>query len=150
MLVKDIMTKKVITVDPKMSVRKLAALFVKKDISGAPVVDKRGKLLGIALEEGVIFKDKKVHLPTFISLSVGFIALGTKRFKEEIKKVGASKVSDIMEKKVTTITSDTEIEDVATMMIEKGISYFPVVDKGKLVGIITKKDIVRAIARGVS
>lgn len=148
MLIKSIMTRRVITVSPKMNIRKLAELFVKKDISGAPVVDNRGKLLGIVREEGVIFKDTKVHLPTFVSLSVGFLALGTKRLEEEIKKMTASKVADIMERNIATISSDMEIEDVAAMMIETGNSYFPVVDKGKLVGVITKKDIVRAIAKG--
>ena len=146
-MIKDIMTKNVITVTPEMSIHKLAELFMKKNISGAPVVDKSGKLLGVAKEEGVIFKDKKVHLPTFINLSFGFIALGTAKYNEEIKKITASTVSSIMEKDVETISSNTEIEDVATLMIEKEIYYLPVVDKDKLVGVITKKDIVRAIAK---
>lgn len=147
MLIKDIMTKNVITVNPEMSIHKLAELFMKKNISGAPVVDKSGKLLGIAKEEGVIFKDKKVHLPTFINLSFGFIALGTAKYNEEIKKITASTVSSIMEKDTVTISPNTEIEDVATLMIEKEVYYLPVVDKDKLVGVITKKDIVRAIAK---
>jgi len=147
MLIKDIMTKNVITVNPEMDIHKLADLFVKKNISGAPVVDKSGKLLGVVKEEGVIFQDKKVHLPTFINLSIGFLALGTERYNEEIKKITASNVSSIMEKDMVTISPDTEIEDVATLMIEKEIYYFPVVDKDNLVGVVTKKDIVRAIAK---
>ena len=71
MLIKDIMTKNVITVSPEMDIHKLAELFMEKNISGAPVVDKTGKLLGVVKEEGVIFQDKKVHLPTFINLSFG-------------------------------------------------------------------------------
>ncbi|MDP2924152.1 MAG: CBS domain-containing protein [Candidatus Omnitrophota bacterium] len=147
MLIKDIMTKNVITVSPGMDIHKLAKLFMKKNISGAPVVDKSGKLLGVVKEEGVIFQDKKVHLPTFINLSLGFLTLGTKRYNEEIKKITASKVSSIMEKDIVTIYPNTRIEDVATLMIEKEIYYLPVVDKDKLVGVITKKDIVRAIAK---
>ncbi len=146
MLIKDIMTKNVITVTPEMGIHKLAELFVRKNISGAPVVDKNGKLLGIVKEEGVIFQDKRVHLPTFINLSFGFLALGTERYNEEIKKITASKVADIMEKDIITISSETEIEEAATLMIEKEIYYFPVVDKDELVGVITKKDIVQAIA----
>ena len=147
MLIKDIMTKNVITVGPEMEIHKLAELFMDKNISGAPVVDENGKLLGVVKEEGVIFQDKKVHLPTFINLSFGFLTLGTDRYNEEIKKITASKVSSIMEKGVVTINPNTEIEDVATLMIEKGIYYFPVVDGDKLAGVITKKDIVRAIAK---
>ena len=147
MLIKDIMTKKVITVSPEMSIHKLAELFMKKNISGAPVVDKRGKLLGVVKEEGVIFQDKKVHLPTFINLSLGFLTFGTKRYEEEVKKITARKVSSIMEKDIVTVCPNTEMEDVATLMIEKEIYYFPVVDKNKLLGVVTKKDIVRAIAK---
>ena len=147
MLIKDIMTKNIFTVNPEMEIHKLAELFIKKNISGAPVVDKSGKILGVVKEEGVIFQDKKVHLPTFINLSFGFLTLGTERYNEEIKKITASKVSSIMEKDITTINPNTEIEDVATLMIEKEIYYLPVVDKDKLVGVITKKDIVRAIAK---
>ena len=147
MLIKDIMTRKVITVNPKMNLHKLAELFVEKDISGAPVVDDDGKLLGIVREEGVIFQDKKVHLPTFINIFSGFITLGIKRFEEEMKKITATTVSDIMEKDMITISPDMAIEDIATMMIEKGVYYFPVVEADKLVGVITKKDIVRTIAK---
>ncbi len=147
MLIKDIMTKNVITVSPEMEIHKLAELFVERNISGAPVVDESGKLLGVVKEEGVIFQDKKVHLPTFISLAFGFLALGTERYNEEIKKITASKVSSIMEKDIVTINLSTEIEDVATLMIEKEIYYLPVIDKDKLVGVVTKKDIVRAIAK---
>ena len=117
MLIKDIMTKNVITVSPEMKIHKLAELFIDKNISGAPVVDKAGKLLGVVKEEGVIFQDKKVHLPTFISLCFGFPTLGTDRYNKEIKKITASEVSSIMEKDIVTIYPNTEIEDAATLMI---------------------------------
>ncbi|MFA4934130.1 MAG: CBS domain-containing protein, partial [Candidatus Omnitrophota bacterium] len=137
MLIKDIMTKNVITVSPEMKIHKLAKLFIDKNISGAPVVDEAGKLLGVVNEEGVIFQDKKVHLPTFINLSFGFLTLGSERYNEEIKKITASTVSSIMEKDITTINPNIEIEDAATLMLEKEIYYLPVVDKDKLVGLIT-------------
>jgi len=147
MLTKDIMTKNVITVSPEMDIHELAKLFVEKNISGAPVVDNSEKLLGVVKEEGVIFQDKKVHLPTLINLSLGFLTLGVTKYNEEIKKITASKVSSIMEKDIVAIGPDTSIEDVATLMIEKEIYYFPVLDKDRLVGVVTKKDIVRAIAK---
>lgn len=148
MRIKDIMTKNVITVGPEMDIRALAELFVEKNISGAPVVDENGRLLGIVKEEGVMFQDKKVHLPTFISLSLTFLAVGTARYNEEIRKIAAGSVSDIMERNAITISSAAAIEDAATLMLEKGVYYLPVVDNGSLTGVVTKKDIVRAIARG--
>jgi len=146
MLIKDIMTKDPVTVNPQMSVHALAELLVKRNISGAPVVDASGKLIGLVREEGVIFQDKKVHLPTFISLSVGFLTLGAKQYSEEVKKITASSVEDIMETDIITVSVDMTLEDAATTMIEKGMYYLPVLDGTVLAGVITKRDIVRAIA----
>lgn len=148
MQVKDIMTKDPITVTPATDVHTLAELFVEKNISGAPVVDDSGKLLGVVQEEGVIFQDKKVHLPTFIHISLGFLTFGVKQFEEEMKKVTATKTSDILEKDIIILSPEMSIEDAATAMIEKASYYCPVVEGEKLVGVITKKDIVRSIARG--
>ncbi len=147
MQVKDIMTKDPITVTSATSVGALAELFLEKNISGAPVVDEGGKLLGVVGEEGVIFQDKKVHLPTFLHISLGFLTLGVKRFEEEIKKVTATKAGDILEKDFISLTPEMSIEDAATAMIEKSSYYCPVVEGEKLVGVITKKDIVRSIAK---
>jgi len=148
MLIKDIMTPHPVTVRPETGVQEVARLLVERNISPLPVVDGSGKLVGIVREEGVIFQDKKAHLPTFINLSIGFLTLGAKKFEDEIKKITASRAQDIMEKKVLTVDARVTLEDAATMMIEKGSYYLPVVENGALIGVITKKDIVRAIAAG--
>ncbi len=148
MLIKDIMTRNVVTVAPDVDLHSLAELFIKKDISGAPVVDKDGTFLGVVLEEGLIVRDKKVHLPTFFYILNGFIALGEQRFEDEMKKMAATTVAGIMEKEVKTVTPETPLEDVATMIIDQGIHYYPVLENKKVVGIVTRKDIVRAIAEG--
>ena len=148
MLIKDIMTPDPVTVRPETGVQEVAKLLVEKNISAVPVVDGKGKLLGIVREEGVIFQDKKAHLPTFINLSIGFLTLGAKKFDDEMKKITASRAQDIMEKKVVAVTAEATLEDAATMMIEKNAYYLPVVENDALIGVITKKDIVRAIAAG--
>jgi len=147
MLASELMTRSVITVKPTTGIHELAELFIEKNISGAPVVDDEGIVVGIVQEEGIMFQDKKVHLPSFVNMSLGFLTLGAKRLEEEIKKVTASKAADIMEKDVVSITPDITIENVATMMIEKKNYYLLVIDEGKLVGVVTKRDIVRAIAK---
>jgi predicted transcriptional regulator len=146
MKVKQIMTKKVITVGPDMAVRKFAELLIKKDISGAPVLEK-GRFLGVVLEEGLILQDKKVHLPTLVNILNGVFAIGEKRFETEMKKIASLTVAGIMEENTMALSPETPVEEVATVIIEKGIHYFPVLNKGKLVGVVTKKDIVRAIAQ---
>jgi len=147
MKVKEIMSRNPVTVRPTLSIHELAELFIEKDVSGAPVVDEQGRFLGIVLEEGVIFQDKKVHLPTFINVSLGFLTLGAKSFEEEIKKVTAKTVKDIIEDGTITVSPDADIEEVATLMVDKGRYYLPVLEQDNLVGVVTKKDIVRAIAK---
>jgi CBS domain-containing protein len=146
MLVEEIMTKNPVSVSPETEIHELADLFVKRGISGAPVVDASGEFLGVVLEEGLIFHDKKVHLPSFVHIAMGFLTLGVKRFEDEVNKITAVRVSQIMERDCLSLSSKMTIEEAATNMIEKSFYYCPVVDNKKIVGIVTKKDIVRAIA----
>ena len=147
MKVREIMTADVIATRPETGVYELAELFIQKDISGAPVVDESNKLLGVVLEEDLILQDKKVHLPTLISVLSGVFALGEEQFEKEMRKMGAITVAGLMEKNPVVLSPDTPVEDVATLVIEKGIHYFPVVENGALIGVVTKKDIIRAIAQ---
>lgn len=146
---KDIMTKVVITVTNEMTVEELARLFIKNNISGAPVVDEGGNLKGIITENDLIKMEQRLHIPTVITIFDAVIYLGSsKKFEEDIRRMAAIKVEDLYKKDVVTVGESATIEDVATIMSEKGIHHLPVIKKGKLVGIIGKKDIVRAIAEG--
>lgn len=147
MLAKDIMTKDVITVNSKATIKEVAQILTEKKISGVPIVDD-GKLVGIVSEGDLIIKDKKLHVPSFINVLDAIIYLESpKKFEEELKKVTAVEVKDLMTKKVVTITEDTDIEEVATIMVEKGISRVPVVRDNKIVGIVSRGDIVKSLAR---
>ncbi len=147
MQAKDIMTKKVITVFPEMSIPEVASFLLKHKISGAPVVDSEEKLIGIISEGDLIFQDKKVHLPTVVNILGGLVYLENfKHFDEELKKVMAQRVAEIMTKIVITIEEETSINEIATLMTEKHVHLLPVMRKDKIVGIIGKADMVRAIA----
>lgn len=148
MLVKDVMTTELVTVKKELGIRDLAQLFVDKDISGAPVLGDDGAYQGVVLEESLIYQDKKIHMPTFLSLSVSFLPLGIKELDKEIEQIAASTAGEIMDTEPYSLAPDTKLEDVATLMVEKGLHYFPVLDDGDLVGVVTKKDIVKAIAKG--
>lgn len=148
MQVKDIMSGNVITVSADMDIHSLAKLLIEKNISGAPVVDETGRYCGLVLEESLIFQDKNVHLPTFLALSVGFLPWGTDQMEDEVRRIAGTRVSEIMEEAAPAVTPDMDVEDLATMMVEKNRHFFAVVDNGNLVGVVTKRDIVRAIAEG--
>jgi CBS domain-containing protein len=143
----DIMTRNVQTVKPSMDVLELAKLFVAKGYSGAPVVDDSGKLLGLVLEENLIVKDMKIHVPTVFYLLSGGITFGEKRFENEMKMVMASTVGELMTKVPVVLKPSVPVEDVATIVVDRHINYFPVLEGGQLVGVVTKKDIIKAIAQ---
>lgn len=146
---KDIMTKDVVTVTKEITIEELARLFTKHDISGAPVVDKDGKLTGIVTENDLIKMEQRLHIPTVVTIFDAVIYLGSsKKFEEDIKRMAATKVEDIYRKEVVTIDENATLEEIATIMCEKNIHHIPIIKKGKLVGIIGKKDIVKAIAKG--
>ena len=148
MQVKDIMSRNVITVYAQMDIRSLAKLLMEKNVSGAPVVDENGRYCGLVLEESLIFQDKNVHLPTFLALSVGFLPWGTDRMEDEIRRIAGTRVAEIMEDNAPAVAPDMEVEDLATLMVEKNRHFFAVVENDTIVGVVTKRDIVRAIAEG--
>jgi CBS domain-containing protein len=143
---KDIMTKDVITVSPEATLEELGRLFIEKKISGAPVVNAAGAIVGVVTENDLISKNSRLHIPTVIRLFDAFIALGTGKLEAEIRKMTASAVGDVCVKNVVTVTEETAIDEIATIMDEKKIHLLPVVKQGKIVGIIGKKDLIRGIA----
>lgn len=145
---KDIMTKDVITVKPDTSIEELSSLLVKNEISGVPVVDDSGALYGIVTENDLISRNKRLHIPTVVSFLDAAIYLeSSKKFEQEVKRLTATRVGDICVRKVVTIGEDTTVVDIATIMSEKKAHLLPVVKAGKLVGIVGKRDMVKAVAR---
>lgn len=117
MVAKDIMTKKVITITPTASLKELARTLIKNRISGAPVADKSGKILGVVSEADLVAKKGK-------------------------------QVKAIMSDKVISVTEETPVETIASLMTTHKIKRLPVMRGEKLVGIVSRADIVRAIAMG--
>lgn len=143
---KEIMTRDVITVGSDMPVKDLAKLLLDHHISGVPVVDGQGNLAGIITEKDLIESNKNLHLPTVVTLFDAVIYLESeKHFKEDLRKMAASRVEDIMVRKVVTIGEDTSIRDIAAIMSDQGKDLLPVVREGKLIGIVGKADIVRSM-----
>jgi CBS domain-containing protein len=145
---KDIMTKDVVTVKPDTSIEELSALLVSNEISGAPVVSADGAIVGMVTENDLISRNKRLHIPTVVSFLDAVIYLeSSKKFADDVKRLTATKVGDICVKKVVTITEDTTLTDIATIMSEKKVHLLPVVRSGKVVGIVGKRDVVKAVAQ---
>ena len=142
----DIMTKEVITVQEDMTIEALGRIFIEKRISGAPVLDNKGKLVGVVTENDLVRKNSRLHIPTVVRIFDAFVPLGsTDRVEEEIRRISASKVSEICSRTVVTVAPDATLQDVSSLMFEKGVHLIPVVDAGRIVGIIGKIDIIRGM-----
>ena len=145
---KDIMTRDVITVKPETSIAELAGILMKNEISGVPVLDDSGALYGIVTENDLISQNKRLHIPTVVSFLDAAIYLeSSKKFEQEVKRVTATTVREICVRKVVTITEDTSLVDIATIMSEKKTPLLPVMKAGKITGIVGKRDMVKAMAR---
>ncbi len=141
---KDIMSTTVITVTPDTSVEELGRLFIERGVSGVPVVDEKQALVGIVTENDLIRQNERFHIPTLLRIFDAIIPLqGSAAIEAEIRRMSASKVSEICTKKVITVDPETSLQDIATIMSEKGVHLLPVVSSGRLVGIIGKMDVIR-------
>lgn len=98
------MTKNVYTVTSEMTIERLARILINHKISGVPVLDDNGKLIGIVTEDDLISQKKRLHIPTIINLFDSLIYLeNPKHLEEDIKKMAAFKVGDICTRNVVTI-----------------------------------------------
>jgi CBS domain-containing protein len=117
MIARDLMTRDVITVSPTTSLKNLATILIKNQISGAPVVAKDGKIIGIVSEADIVAKKGK-------------------------------DVKAIMSKKVISLSEETPVEEIARLMTTHKISRLPVMRRDEVVGVVSRADVVNAIATG--
>jgi CBS domain-containing protein len=144
--VKDIMTKEVKTVSPETEITKAAKLLLSERINGVPVVNKTGELVGILCQSDLIAQQKSIPIPSLFTLLDGYIPLTLlNRLDREVEKMVATKVENAMTPDPITVNSDNDIEKVAGLMVEKNYHTLPVVDDGKLVGIVGKEDVLRTL-----
>jgi len=151
--VKDVMTTQVVTVSPGATVRDAAALLAKKGISGAPVLD-GGRVVGIFSESDILRSikttKKDLHLvyPSVSPLGIAFQEEVTQReIIEAYGEVGTKPVRDVMTTAVVTVDPEMSLNDAVVKMIERQINRLPVVDKGVLVGIVTRGDVLKGLAK---
>ncbi len=147
--VKDIMTKTVISVSPETEIIYATKLLLENRINGLPVIDETGKLVGILCQSDLIAQQKKLPIPSFFTFLDGLITLSPlKQIEKEVQKIAAITVSQAMTPNPVTVRPDTNIEEVAALMVDNNFHTIPVVDGGKLVGIVGKEDVLRTLIPG--
>ena len=143
---KDIMTKDPVTVSPDTEITHAAMLLLDKGVNGLPVVDQKGKLVGIICQSDLIAQQKGLPIPSVFTLLDSFIPLtSAKHFEKAVQKISATTVADVMTPNPVTITPETGIEELAGLIVDKKFHTLPVIEGGKLVGVVGKEDILRTL-----
>lgn len=144
----DIMTKDVITIAPQTSVGEIARLMSDHDISGLPVIDGSGKIMGIVTDLDMIVRNTRFKMPTFFTILDSIIYLETPHhFQERLEHVLGTTAEEIMTEEVVTIAPDATIEALAEVMVDKEINPILVVEGQRLAGIVSRSDIIRQMAQ---
>ena len=144
--VKNIMTREIITVSPETEIVHAIKLLLENRINGVPVTDETGKLVGILCQSDLIAQQKKLPIPSFFTILDGLIPMTSmKQIEKQVQKITAATVAQAMTKNPVTVQPDTSIEEVAALMVDNNFHTIPVMDGGKLVGILGKEDILRTL-----
>jgi CBS domain-containing protein len=140
----DVMVTNVITVGPEASVQEVAGILLKNRISGVPVVGADGKLIGIVSEGDLMHR---VEAGTGRRRSWWLAALtGRDVLAAEYVREHSRKVVDVMTRHVVTAGPETSLQEIATLLEKNGIKRVPIVQDGKLVGIVSRANLLQALA----
>lgn len=145
--VADVMTSNPIVVQPQTPIKEAIQLLAERRISGLPVVDGEGKLVGVITESDLMWQETGVDPPPYIILLDSVIYLqNPARYEKEIHKALGQTVEEVMSEKPITVEPDRALKEAARLMHEKEIRRLPVVDEpGQVIGILTRGDIVQAM-----
>lgn len=137
-----------LTVAPDLSVRDLVELLLREHADGACVVED-DQLVGVVTTMDLVFQEKQVHLPSFLAVLDFIIPLEPpERLQQELDKIAATCVRDMMSARPLTVATDTPMAEVASLMVDKHVTVVPVVDQDRVVGMITKPALLRAVFPG--
>lgn len=149
--VRDLMTRKVMTVSPDAPVHEVARLMEQNAISGVPVVDEHGRVLGLVTDLDLIVRNTRFEPPAFFQLLDGRIPLETPgHYRKRLRHMLGTQARDVMTERPETIGPDAEAESVTELMVKRGVNPVPVTDAGRLVGVVSRADIIRLMAGGAS
>jgi CBS domain-containing protein len=149
MKVRDVMTREVVAASPDTTVNLVARLMADKAISGVPVVED-GRVVGIVTELDLIVRNTRLEPPAFFALLDARIPLETPgHYRERLRHMLGTLARDVMTEKVVTVGPDEDLEALAELMVKRRVNPVPVVENGRLVGIVARADIIAMMARDI-
>lgn len=148
-LVREVMTAvpDVLAFSPADRVETAARALSERHFGGAPVIDETGAVVGVLSDDDLIVQETRLHAPTVITVLGAYLELPSSQahFEEELRKAVGATVGEVMSRQPVTCSPDDTLEQVATLMHERKLSRIPVVEAGKLAGIVSRGDLVRAL-----
>jgi CBS domain-containing protein len=145
---RDIMTTEVLTVTPETSIEDLSKILENRKIGGVPVVEKDGCLVGVITQSDLVERARDLELPPAINiLDFHFYLQIPSHLLARVEKMLGTTVGDCMTRELVTVAPDTAVSRIAALMAKQKVHTIPVVKGGKIVGVIGKMDLVRAMAR---
>jgi len=153
MKVKEIMSTDMLFLLEENTIAEAVKLFGKRNIGGAPVIDKDGNLIGMLTDADIFkglrlkYKQYNISFPTGVGMpSVDFKStVSYTELKKAYKDLAQTKVKDLMISKVVVAKPDDHIEVIVPLLVDNKINRLPVVEKGKVVGIVSRGDIIRTL-----
>lgn len=147
--VAQIMDTEPITVSPDTDVETVIRILKQHELSGVPVVNSGERLLGIVTEADLVIADDQgdLHLPHYIELFGGIVFVESLRhYEERLRKALAGTAADLMTANPKTLGPDASFKQAARLIAASGHNRIPVVDHGRLVGVVTRVDVLQALA----
>jgi len=143
MKAKDVMTHCLVSITPETSIRDAIARMISHEVSGMPVIDAEGKLVGM-VTEGDFLRRIEMHTEAPRRRWLELL-LGPGSDAAEYARSHGNTVRDVMSSKVVTVSKDTPLSEVVRLMEEHAIKRIPVIDDGQLVGIVSRADLMFAL-----
>ncbi len=131
-------------------IQEIIKRFASEDISGILVVDADKRLYGIITESDLVDQQASLHLPTAMAIFDMVIPIGEERFEQELERMQALTAEDLMAREVKTIASTSKLDEIAAMMSEGNIHHLPVINNEVVEGLISKHDLIRALAKNLN
>lgn len=153
MQVRDVMSSPAITVTSQTGIQEVARLMRENQISGVPVVNAAGALVGIVTELDLIARNAPLRQPSYLTFLSAMIPLNPseyRQYKEQALQALASNAGELMghdDLEAATVSPDTDMDEVMRRMLNPKLTLLPVVQDGRVVGVITRTDVVRLIEK---
>ncbi len=148
MQVQEIMSSPAITIGPEMRIQEVARIMRENQISGVPVVDADGVLLGAVTELSLIARNAPLKQPRYLAVLSAYIPLGIDEYyeyKEQLRQAMATNAGELMDTEVRTVEPTTTVEEALELMLNPENSSLPVIENDRVVGVVTRTDLVRLI-----